>query len=126
MYELSVVAYRLVSLRWKQLASSASLDVAVIELEPKAIITVLLQQQSSSQLSGPQRTDYRLAMQAHPLIAPVIAPGCWPGATTEEKQAELYKLKQQRWVAAGMESCISKGILSAGVGMSTSFRVLVS
>ena len=55
-------------------------------------------------------------MSAHPLIAPVVAPGCWPGATIEEKQAELYKLKQQRWVAAGMESCISKGILSAGVG----------
>ena len=63
-------------------------------------------------------------MQAHPLIAPVIAPGAWPGATEEEKARELYQLKQQRWMVAGMESCISKGVMAGVVGESVLYRIL--
>lgn len=55
-------------------------------------------------------------MQSHPLIPPIIAPGGWPGATAEDKQTELMRLKQMRWMAAGMESCVSKGIIAGVVG----------
>ena len=59
-------------------------------------------------------------MQAHPLIPPHIAPGCWPEATDEEKKAALYQLKQTRWMNAGIESCVSKGVLAGVAGKSTS------
>lgn len=57
-----------------------------------------------------------LTMQAHPLIPPHIAPGCWPEATDEDKKAALYQLKQTRWMNAGIESCVSKGILAGVAG----------
>lgn len=55
-------------------------------------------------------------MQAHPLIPPYIAPGGWPGATDEEKAVSRTQLKQTRWMTAGMESCVSKGVISGVVG----------
>lgn len=55
-------------------------------------------------------------MQAHPLIPPHIAPGCWPEATDEDKKNALHQVKQTRWMNAGMESCISKGILAGVAG----------
>lgn len=55
-------------------------------------------------------------MQVHPLIPPHIAPGCWPEATDEEKKDALYQLKQTRWMNAGMESCVSKGVLAGVAG----------
>jgi hypothetical protein len=57
-------------------------------------------------------------MQAHPLIPPHIAPGCWPQATDEEKKAALYQIKQARWMNAGIESCVSKGVLAGVAGES--------
>lgn len=55
-------------------------------------------------------------MQSHPLLPPLIAPGAWPGATPEDKANELMKLKQQRIMTAGFESCLVKGIISGAVG----------
>lgn len=56
-------------------------------------------------------------MQIHPLIPPHIAPGCWPEATDEDKKNALYQLKQTRWMNAGIESCVSKGILAGVAGV---------
>ena len=55
-------------------------------------------------------------MQAHPLIPPHIAPGCWPEATAEDKKNALANLKQQRMMQSGMESVVVKGAISAGAG----------
>jgi len=63
-------------------------------------------------------------MQAHPLIPPLIAPGCWPQATDEDKRNGLLQLRQQRYIQAGMESCVSKGIIAYGVGFG--FGMLLS
>lgn len=68
-------------------------------------------------------------MASIPLVAPLFPAGKEPlpaGYTEDDRPALVQAKKYQEYMAAGMESCLAKGILAGGGGASPSLSLPLS
>jgi len=69
-----------------------------------------------------------MSSQVHPLTAPYVAPGCWPGASEEDKELARQLVKQELLMTTTMESCMVKAGISgvAGFGLGAFFSLMTA